>query len=101
MGWAILAVAIFVILFIMLLLPKAIKGWRVSWGSGFSRIYYVLAFIITFFVAFDKSYDGELIEVNGPIFFATWAFFYLIAFIGFKIFRWIFGGFKKEEKKKK
>jgi len=85
----------------MILLPKATKSYNVAWGSGFSRIYYVLAFIITFFVAFDKSYDGELIEVNGPIFFATWAFFYLIAFIGFKIFRWIFGGFKKKEKKKK
>ena len=85
MGWAILAVAIFVILFIMLLLPKAIKGWRVSWGSGFSRIYYVLAFIITFFVAFDKSYDGELIEVNGPIFFATWAFFYFLQKFGTRL----------------
>ena len=101
MVWVIIIAAIFVVLFVMILLPKATKSYNVAWGSGFSRIYYVLAFIITFFVAFDKSYDGELIEVNGPIFFATWAFFYLIAFIGFKIFRWIFGGFKKKEKKKK
>ena len=96
MGWAILAVAIFVILFIMILLPKAIKGWGVSWGKGFSRIYYVLAFIITFFVAFDKSYEGG--EVNGPAFFFLWAVLFLIAFIGFKIFTWIFRGFIKKKK---
>ena len=96
MGWAILAVAIFVILFIMILVPKAIKGWSVSWGSGFARIYYVLAFIITFFIAFQNSLEQG--DLDGFLFFVLWAFYYFIAFIGFKIFTWIFRGFIKKKR---
>ena len=37
------------------LFPKAIKGWNVAWGKGFTRIYYVLAFIVTLVLAGTES----------------------------------------------
>ena len=92
MGWAILAVAIFVILFIMILVPKAIKGWSVSWGSGFARIYYVAAFFLALYWTYTTKETGglEWLLVAG--------FWFLLLVVGFKIFTWIFGGFIKKKK---
>ena len=96
MGWAILAVAIFAILFIMILMPKATKGWDLAWGKGFARIYYVLAFVISSLLALKDNMQ------TGHDDFKHWAFgfifFFGIAFIGFKIFTWVFGGFIKKKK---
>ena len=95
MGWAILAVAIFAILFIMILMPKATKGWDLAWGKGFARIYYVLAFVISALLALRDNMQ------TGHDDFTHWAFgfifFFGIAFIGFKIFTWIFRGFIKKK----
>ena len=79
----------------MILVPKAIKGWGDSWGKGFARIYYVLAFIITFFMAFNQSFEAG--DVDGFHLVVSWAFFYLIAFIIFKVFTWVFGAFIKKK----
>jgi len=89
---AVLAVAIFVILFIMILLPKAIKGWNVSWGSGFERIYYVAAF----FLALAWTYETK--ETGGLEWWLVAGFWFLLLVVGFKIFKWIFGGFIKKKK---
>ena len=53
--WLILAIIIIITLFILWLFPKAIKGWNVAWGKGFTRIYYVLAFIVTLVLAGTES----------------------------------------------
>ena len=79
----------------MILVPKAIKGWGDSWGKGFARIYYVLAFIITFFMAFNQSLEEG--DLDGFLFVILGAFFYLLAFIIFKVFTWVFGAFIKKK----
>jgi|TARA_Y100000031_G_C8043981_1_gene303057 hypothetical protein len=96
MGWVILAVAIFVIIFIMILLPKALKGWNLAWGKGFIRIYYVLAFIGSAIGAvgtsLDKPPQGDVDFFEFALFFII---YFLLAIVAIKVLIWIFGAFKK------
>ena len=90
-----IAIIVVVLIFIIWFLPKALKDWSVAWGKGFKRVYYALALIITFFLALTKFEPGEF----DWLFFAfAWGLFYLIAFVIFKSFTWVFGGFIKKKK---
>jgi len=48
MAWVIIVAVIFIVLFVMILVPKAAKSYTdteklkdVAWGRGFSRIYFI------------------------------------------------------------
>ena len=48
MAWVIIVAVIFIVLFVMILVPKAAKSYtdkeglkNVAWGKGFKRIYFV------------------------------------------------------------
>ena len=107
MVWVIVIAVIFVVLFLMILGPKAAKGYTdteklkdVAWGKGFKRIYFVASalWIGALAIMFGQMQSaGELEEAALPI-----AFLAIIAPIPVYFFiKWIFGGFKKEEKNKK
>lgn len=105
MVWVIVIAVIFVVLFLMILAPKAAKGYTdseklktVAWGKGFKRIYFLLSALwmgglAIMMIANDdplpqSAQFGVLVVLLAPI--------PLYFFI-----KWIFSGFKKEEKKKK
>ena len=93
----VILIFIVIIVFIIWLLPKAFKGWNVSWGSGFARVYYVLASIITLLIAVNiETEDKGDFDFFG--FLIMWALLYLIAFLIFKTFTWVFGAFTKKKK---
>ena len=93
----VILILVVIIVFIIWFLPKAFKGWNVSWGSGFARVYYVLASIITFFIAVSiGTEDKGDFDFFG--FLIMWALLYLIAFLIFKTFTWVFGAFIKKKK---
>ena len=103
MVWIIVIAVIFVVLFIMILAPKAAKGYTdseklkdVAWGKGFSRIYFVASALwIGGFgmMLFSDPPDQSRVPVALVLILAPIPVYFFI--------KWIFGGFKKEEKKKK
>tara|TARA_B100001057_G_C22309537_1_gene741512 strand:- start:276 stop:593 length:318 start_codon:yes stop_codon:yes gene_type:complete len=105
MPWIIVIAIIFVVLFVMILVPKAAKGYTdseklkdVAWAKGFRRIYFLASAIwiggLTFLIIFDPPTDPEASYI--PMIIVTLAPIPLYYFI-----KWIFGGFKKDQKKKK
>lgn len=106
MTWIIIIAIIFVVLFVMILLPKATKGYtgkdnltEVAWAKGFKRIYYLASaawiggFAMMLFFDEGSPIPQEniipaLIFVLAPI-----PLYYFI--------NWIFSGFKKDKKNKK
>ena len=104
MPWIILIAVIFVVLFVMILFPKATKGYTgkdnltdVAWAKGFKRIYFVasalwmVSLLVVVFAEDDFPKEAIipfLLVVIAPI-----PLYYFI--------KWIFSGFKKEKKKKK
>lgn len=90
-----LAIIIVVLVFIIWFLPKAFKDWNVSWGKGFTRIYYYfVAGPITLFLAVVVPEKNS--GVLGTLF--LWALFFLLAVMVFKSFTWVFGAFIKKKK---
>ena len=105
MPWIIVIAVIFVVLFVMILIPKAAKGYTdseklkdVAWAKGFTRIYFLLSALwiggFTFAIIYDPPTDPEVSYI--PVIIATLAPIPLYYFI-----KRIFGGFKKDQKKKK
>ena len=100
MVWVIVIAAIFVVLFLMILAPKAAKGYTdseklkdVAWGRGFSRIYFIAsaAWIGGFFWMLVT--DPDVPQSRVPLILAV-----ILAPIPLYFFiKFIFGGFKKEE----
>ena len=92
----IIAIIVVVLIFIIWFLPKALKDWSVAWGKGFKRVYFVLAFVITFLLA--ALIVSEMEDPDWFLIVVFWALFYLIAFMIFKSFTWVFGAFIKKKK---
>ena len=105
MPWIILIAVIFVVLFLMILAPKAAKSYTdteklkdVAWGKGFTRIYFLLSalwiggFSMMMFFEDDPLPQSAQFLVLVLILAPIPVYFFI---------KWIFGGFKKEEKKKK
>ena len=105
MVWVIVIAVIFVVLFLMILAPKAAKGYTdneklkdVAWGKGFTRIYYVasalwiVGFASMVFFEDDPLPQSSIIPALVLILLPIPVYFFI---------KWIFGGFKKGEKKKK
>ena len=104
MVWVIVIAVIFVVLFLMILAPKAAKGYTdseklktVAWGKGFKRIYFLASalWMVSFSVMLFAEEDFPK-EAILPFLMVVLAPIPLYFFI-----KWIFSGFKKEEKKKK
>ena len=99
MPWIILIAVIFVVLFVMILVPKATKSYtgkkdltNVAWAKGFKRIYFLLSAIWMSLLLFLLIYDGEMPIIPGLLLIvAPIPLYYFI--------NWIIGGFKKKEKK--
>ena len=99
MVWIIVIAIIFVVLFVMILAPKAAKNYTdteklktVAWGKGFTRIYYLASALwiggFTIALIADPVTDPEVSMIPIMIF--------VIAPIPVYFFiKWIFGGFKK------
>ena len=105
MVWVIVIAVIFVVLFLMILAPKAAKGYTdseklkdVAWGRGFSRIYFIASaawiggFSYMMFMEDDPLPQSAIIPALVLILAPIPLYFFI---------KFIFGGFKKEEKKKK
>lgn len=105
MTWVILIAIIFVVLFVMILVPKATKGYtgkdnltEVAWAKGFKRIYFVgsaLWMVSTAVMFFAEDGDWPKSAII-PLFLIITAPVPIYYFI-----KWIFSGFKKDKKKKK
>jgi len=89
----------------MILVPKASKGYTdseklktVAWGKGFTRIYFLASALwiggFTVALVVDPVTNPEVSMI--PIMILVIAPIPVYFFI-----KWIFSGFKKEEKKKK
>ena len=99
MVWVIVIAVIFVVLFLMILVPKAAKGYTdseklktVAWGKGFKRIYFLASALwiggFTMMLVEDPITDPEVSMI--PIMIGVIAPIPVYFFI-----KWIFGGFKK------
>ena len=88
----VILIFIVIIVFIIWLLPKAFKGWNVSWGSGFTRVYYVVAFFLAL------AWTWETKETGGLEWWLVAGFWFLLLIVVFKIFKWVFGAFIKKKK---
>ena len=105
MVWVIVIAVIFVVLFLMILAPKAAKGYTdseklktVAWGKGFKRIYFLLSALWMGGFAMMMIADDEVLPQSAQF----GVLVVLLAPIPVYFFiKWIFSGFKKEEKKKK
>jgi len=105
MVWVIVIAVIFVVLFLMILAPKAAKGYTdseklktVAWGKGFKRIYFLLSALWMGGFAMMMIADDEVLPQSAQF----GVLVVLLAPIPLYFFiKWIFSGFKKEEKKKK
>jgi|TARA_B110000444_G_scaffold222135_1_gene223902 hypothetical protein len=105
MPWVILIAIIFVVLFVMILVPKATKGYTgkdnltdVAWAKGFKRIYFVASTLwiggFTIALMADPPTDPDVSKIPMIIF--------VISPIPVYFFiKWIFSGFKQVKKKKK
>ena len=89
----------------MILAPKAAKGYTdaeklktVAWGKGFKRIYFLASAIWMGGIAMMMFADDEVLPQSAQ--FAILVFILAPIPVYFFI-KWIFSGFKKEEKKKK
>ena len=83
-----------VLLFILWFLPKVFRSWAspsIAWGAGLTRIYYVVAFFIALY------WTDQTKETGGLEYWLVAGFWFLLLVVGFKIFTWIFGGFKKKK----
>ena len=106
MPWVILIAIIFVVLFVMILVPKATKGYTgkdnltdVAWAKGFKRIYFLASALWIGGFAMMLFFDGENPIPQSNI---IPAIIFVLAPIPLYYFiKWIFSGFKKEKKKKK
>ncbi len=103
MAWVIIVAVIFIVLFVMILVPKAAKSYtdkeglkKVAWGKGFKRIYFVASALwiggLTIMVFTDPPDQSRMFAALVLILAPILIYFFI---------KWIFGGFKKEEKKKK
>ena len=105
MVWVIVIAVIFVVLFLMILGPKAAKSYTdteklkdVAWAKGFTRIYFLASaawiggFSYMMFMEDDPLPQSAIIPALVLILAPIPLYFFI---------KWIFGGFKKEEKKKK
>ena len=75
---------------------KSNKRLECCLGKGFKRVYFVLAFVITFLLA--ALIVSEMEDPDWFLIVVFWALFYLIAFMIFKSFTWVFGAFIKKKK---
>ena len=102
MPWIILIVIIFVVLFVMILVPKATKSYtgkkdltNIAWAKGFKRIYFLASalWMVSFSVMLfaDDDFPKEAILPFLMVVLAPIPLYYFI--------NWIIGGFKKKEKK--
>ena len=105
MVWVIVIAVVFVVLFLMILVPKAAKGYTdseklkdVAWAKGFTRIYFLASaawiggFSYMMFMEDDPLPQSAIIPALVLILAPIPLYFFI---------KWIFGGFKKEGKKKK
>jgi len=100
MGWIIAGAVILFILLLLILIPKAAKPFiktQASWGKGFSRIYFLLAFLYAFLMALLET-DYLAPAGKDPTLFGH-IFVFIIIFVPliliFYVLRWVFRGFKK------
>jgi len=91
-----IGIIVVVLIFIIWFLPKALKDWSVAWGKGFTRVYYALALIITFFFAMATAFETK--DSGWGSLVVMWIVYYLIAVMAFKSFTWVFGAFIKKKK---
>ena len=101
MVWVIVIAVIFVVLFLMILVPKATKGYTdseklkdVAWGKGFKRIYFVASALwiggFSMMLIMDPIEKDQDQLVMIPVMILILAPIPVYFFI-----KWIFGGFKK------
>ena len=105
MIWVILIAVVFVVLFIMILAPKATKGYtgkkdltNVAWAKGFKRIYFLVSgiwmFLIMLLLIMTAGEEHAMPIPAGLLFIlAPIPIYYFI--------NWIFSGFKKDKRKTK
>ena len=104
MIWVILIAVVFVVLFIMILAPKATKGYtgkkdltNVAWAKGFKRIYFLASALWMFSLSVmffsDDDFPKEAILPFLMLVLAPIPIYYFI--------NWIFSGFKKDKRKTK
>ena len=104
MIWVILIAVVFVVLFIMILAPKATKGYtgkkdltNVAWAKGFKRIYFLASalWMVSLLVIFfsDDDFAKEFLLPFLMLVLAPIPIYYFI--------NWIFSGFKKDKRKTK
>tara|TARA_A100001011_G_C13806376_1_gene633103 strand:- start:233 stop:547 length:315 start_codon:yes stop_codon:yes gene_type:complete len=104
MIWVILIAIIFVILFVMILAPKATKGYtgkkdltNVAWSKGFKRIYFVASALWMGFLLLVLIFEEDMAqEALIPVLFLILAPIPVYYFVN-----WIFSGFKKDKRKTK
>ena len=104
MPWVILIAIIFVALFVMILVPKATKGYtgkdnltNVAWAKGFKRIYFLASALwmvsLSVMLFAEEDFPKEAIIPFLMVVLAPIPLYYFI--------KWIFSGFKIDKKKKK
>ena len=109
MVWVIVIAVIFVVLFLMILAPKAAKGYTdteklkdVAWGKGFKRIYFLLSALWMGSLSFYYLMEDNPTDPSANQSYTIVVFLLILAPIPiYHFIKWIFGGFKKEEKNKK
>ena len=105
MPWIILIAIVFVVLFVMILVPKATKGYTgkdnltdIAWAKGFKRIYFLVSgiwmFLIMLLLIMTAGEEHAMPIPAGLLFIlAPIPIYYFI--------NWIFSGFKKDKRKTK
>ena len=102
MIWVILIALIFVVLFVMILAPKATKGYtgkkdltNVAWSKGFKRIYFVASALwmggLTMMLILEEDLAQDAIIPVLILILAPVAVYYFL--------NWILSGFKKDKRK--
>tara|TARA_Y100000294_G_C8378794_1_gene265814 strand:- start:256 stop:552 length:297 start_codon:yes stop_codon:yes gene_type:complete len=98
MGWIIVGAVILFVLLVLILIPKAAKPYKVqaSWGRGFSRVYFLLAFLYAFFMALLET---DYMFGEDPTLAAHILIFILIfvpLILIYYVLRWVVRGFKNK-----
>tara|TARA_B100000700_G_C14350382_1_gene536852 strand:- start:208 stop:522 length:315 start_codon:yes stop_codon:yes gene_type:complete len=104
MIWVILIALIFVVLFVMILAPKATKGYtgkkdltNVAWAKGFKRIYFVASALwmggLTMMLILEEDLAQDAIIPVLILILAPVPVYYFL--------NWILSGFKKDKRKTK
>ena len=102
MPWIILIAVIFVVLFVMILVPKATKSYtgkkdltNIAWAKGFKRIYFLASALwmvsLSVMLFAEDDFPKEAILPFLMVVLAPIPLYYFI--------NWIIGGFRKKEKK--